>query len=175
MSAAGSRYEPGGDPPAARITRAEIEVAAERADPFPHPGQAAARGAGQGAAPGAVVLDVHLYLGGCELQPDGCACAWTGMFHGVRQGLLHEPEDRKLDTGRQVGACAAALVVHRQAGRPDPAEQIVQVGQARQRLPRFLPGIGSEHAEQAGGSRRAPAGQCRHVTDRIGRLARARG
>ena len=48
----------------------------------------------------------------------------------VRQRLLHEPEDRELDSGRRVLACAAALVLHGQAGRPDPAEQFIQVSEA---------------------------------------------
>ena len=39
----------------------------------------------------------------------------------------------------------------RQASRPDPGQQLVQVGQARQRLPRMVPGIGAQHAEQAAG------------------------
>jgi hypothetical protein len=50
-----------------------------------------------------------VHFGGCELQPDGCARAGAGVLHGVRQSLLHEPEDRKLESGRRVGACAAAL------------------------------------------------------------------
>jgi hypothetical protein len=61
------------------------------------------------------------------------------MFHRVRQRLLDEPEDGELDAGRRVGAVAGAFVPDGQAGGPDPAEETVQVGQARQRLAECLP------------------------------------
>ena len=93
------------------------------------------------------------------------------MLYRVRQGLLDEPEDGKLDTGRQVRAGAAAFVSHAQACGPDPAEQVVQVRQAGQRLPEIRPGAGPQHAEQAAGLGQRLPGSARHVPDRIGRLA----
>ncbi len=82
------------------------------------------------------------------------------MLHRVRQGLLDEPEDGQLDSGRQVGARTAALIPDRQAGGPDLGEQAVQLGQAGQRLPRLLARNQPSARPAGGASRRAPAGPC---------------
>ena len=94
--------EPGGDPPAARLTRAAGQFAAERADALGHPGQAAAGSAGYAGAAGAVVLDFDAYLARGEPQPDGRARARACVLHRVRQGFLDEPEDDQLDAGGRV-------------------------------------------------------------------------
>jgi hypothetical protein len=125
----------GGDPPAARLARAAGQVAAVRADAFSHPGHAAPGGAGDADAAGAIVLDFDPDLARCEPQPDGRARARPGVLHRVGQGFLDEAEDDQLDAWRRVPWRAAALVPDRQPGRPDPGEQAVKVGQARERLP----------------------------------------
>jgi hypothetical protein len=96
-----------------------------------HPGQAA----GSAGYPGAVVLDFDAYLARFEPQPDGRARARACVLHRVRQGFLNEPVDDQLDAGRGVPGRAAAFVPDRQPRRPDPGEQAVKVGQARDRLP----------------------------------------
>jgi hypothetical protein len=99
-----------------------------------HPGQAAGS-AGYSGAADAVVLDFDAYLARFEPQPDGRARARACVLDRVRQGFLNEPVDDQLDAGRGVPGRAAAFVPDRQPRRPDPGEQAVKVGQARDRLP----------------------------------------
>src|ERR1700722_12564428 len=120
--------EPGGDPPAARLTRAAGEFAADRADALGHPGQPAAGSAAYAGAADAIVLDFDAHLAGGEPQADGRAHPWACVLHRVRQGFLDEPEDDELDAGRRVRGRTAAFVPDRQPGRPAPGEQAVKVG-----------------------------------------------
>ena len=123
-----------------------------------HPGQAAGS-AGYSGAADAVVLDFDAYLARFEPQPDGRARARACVLDRVRQGFLNEPEDDQLDAGRGVPGRAAAFVPGRQPRRPDPGEQAVKVGQARDRLPEFQPALGPQDAEQAAGlGERLPGG-----------------
>ena len=105
--------EPGGDPPAARLTRTAGQFAAKRADALGHPGQAAAGSAGYSGAADAVVLDFHAHLAGGEPQPDSRAHTRACVLHRVRQGFLDEPEDDELDARRRVRGRTAAFVPDR--------------------------------------------------------------
>ena len=123
-----------------------------------HPGRAAGS-AGYSGAADAVVLDFVAYLARFEPQPDGRARARACVLDRVRQGFLNEPGDDQLDAGRGVPGRAAAFVPGRQPRRPDPGEQAVKVGQARDRLPEFQPALGPQDAEQAAGlGERLPGG-----------------
>ena len=140
-----------------------------------HPGQAAAGSAGHAGAADAVVLDFDADLAGGEPQPDGRAGARARVLHRVRQGFLDEPEDDQLDAGGRVPRRTAALVPDRQAGRPDPGEQALQVGQAGERLPEFQPAVGPQDAEQAAGLGERLPGGARHAPDRLAGLGRRAG
>jgi hypothetical protein len=97
------------------------------------------------------------------------------VLHGVRQGFLDEPEDDQLDAGRGVPGRAAAFVPDRQPRRPDPGEQAVKVGQARERLPEFQPALGPQDAEQAAGVGERLPGGAGDPPDRVGGLGGGAG
>ena len=86
------------------------------------------------------------------------------MLHRVGQGLLDQPEHGQLQAGGQVPGAAAALVPDRQAGRADPAEEIVEVGQAGQRLPELRPGAARSTPNRRRVSASACAGRCRDTS-----------
>jgi hypothetical protein len=139
-----------------------------------HPGQAAGS-AGYSGAADAVVLHFDAYLARFEPQPDGRARARACVLHRVRQGFLDEPEDDQLDAGRRVPGQAAAFVPDGQPRRPDPGEQAVKVGQARERLPEFQPALGPQDAEQAAGLGERLPGGAGDPPDRVGGLGGCAG
>lgn len=95
--------------------------------------------------------------------PDAVSFAPNRSICAYQKSLLLDTWLRRstpqANAGRGVPERAAAFVPDRQPRRPDPGEQAVKVGQARERLPEFQPALGTQDAEQAAGvGERLPGG-----------------